>query len=66
MYKSLPIGEDSYLLECGRYIERNPLRAGLVKAAVNGSIPAIIFMPKEKKINSYYLPLLIEARLIPI
>ena len=30
-YKSFLIEEDSYLLECGRYIERNPLRAGLVK-----------------------------------
>jgi putative transposase len=30
-YKSFPIEEDSYLLECGRYIERNPVRARLVK-----------------------------------
>ncbi len=29
-YKSLLIESDSYLLECGRYIERNPVRAGLV------------------------------------
>lgn len=29
-YRSIPIDEDSYLLECGRYIERNPVRAGLV------------------------------------
>jgi putative transposase len=29
-YKSLFIGAEAYLLECGRYIERNPLRAGLV------------------------------------
>lgn len=28
-YKSLPIQKESYLLECARYIERNPLRAGL-------------------------------------
>jgi len=26
-YKSIPIEKESYLLECGRYIERNPLRA---------------------------------------
>jgi putative transposase len=32
MYKSLPIDKDTYLLECGRYIERNPLRAKLVKS----------------------------------
>ncbi|MBN1526589.1 MAG: transposase [Candidatus Omnitrophica bacterium] len=29
-YKSLFIDKDAYLLECGRYIERNPLRARLV------------------------------------
>ena len=29
-FKSFPIERDSYLLECGRYIERNPLRAGIV------------------------------------
>ena len=30
-YKSKPVEKDSYMLECARYIERNPLRAGLVK-----------------------------------
>ncbi len=29
-YKSFFIESDDYLMECGRYIERNPLRAGLV------------------------------------
>jgi putative transposase len=29
-FKSLLIKEESYLMECARYIERNPLRAGLV------------------------------------
>ena len=28
---SIPIDKDSYLLECGRYIERNPVRAKLVQ-----------------------------------
>ncbi len=28
-FLSIPIERDSYLLECGRYIERNPLKAGL-------------------------------------
>ena len=32
-YKNPVIDQDSYLLECGRYIERNPLRAGLVEHA---------------------------------
>ena len=31
-YKSELIQDDSYLSECGRYIERNPVRAGIVKA----------------------------------
>ena len=30
-YRSAVIERDHYLLECGRYIERNPLRAGVVK-----------------------------------
>ena len=30
-YKSIHIEVDSYLLECARYIERNPLRARVVK-----------------------------------
>jgi len=29
-YTSILIERDEYLMECGRYIERNPLRAGLV------------------------------------
>lgn len=29
-FKNYWIGLDSYLLECGRYIERNPVRAGMV------------------------------------
>lgn len=29
-YKSKLIEKDSYLLECARYIERNPLRAGII------------------------------------
>ena len=32
-YKSLLINEDAYLAECTRYIERNPVRAGLVNNA---------------------------------
>lgn len=30
-YKSIYIDKDSYLLECARYIERNPLRANIVE-----------------------------------
>ena len=31
-FLSKPIGDDTYLLECGRYVERNPIEAGLAKA----------------------------------
>ncbi|MCL5795836.1 MAG: transposase [Patescibacteria group bacterium] len=30
-YKSQPIGKDSYFIQCGKYIELNPLRSGLIK-----------------------------------
>ena len=30
-FRSIPIEEDTYLLECGRYIERNPVRALLTE-----------------------------------
>ncbi|HOW59064.1 MAG TPA: transposase [Candidatus Omnitrophota bacterium] len=29
-YRSLPIEKENYLLDCGRYIERNPVRAKMV------------------------------------
>ena len=31
-FKSPVIDQDSYMLECGRYIERNPVRANIVKS----------------------------------
>lgn len=30
-YKSQPVGKDEYFIQCGKYIELNPVRAGLVK-----------------------------------
>ncbi len=30
-FRSMIVEKDNYLMECGRYIERNPLRAGIVK-----------------------------------
>lgn len=32
-FKSQPIEKESYLLACARYIERNPVKAGIVKSA---------------------------------
>jgi putative transposase len=40
-YKSIVIEKDEYLMECGRYIERNPVRAGMVKD------------PKDYRFSSY-------------
>ena len=34
-YRSFVVDRDEYLLECGRYIERNPLKAHLVKTVKN-------------------------------
>jgi len=31
MYRSKPVRDDIYLLECARYIDRNPLRANMIK-----------------------------------
>lgn len=30
-FKSQPIGKDDYFIQCGKYIELNPIRAGIVK-----------------------------------
>ena len=30
-FNAIPVTDERYLLECGRYIERNPVRAGIVK-----------------------------------
>lgn len=34
-FRSPRIAEESYYLQCGRYIERNPVKAGLVKEAAD-------------------------------
>lgn len=34
-FKSIAVNDNAYLLECGRYIERNPLKAGMVDDAVS-------------------------------
>ena len=42
-YKSSPVSSDEYLLACSRYIELNPVRAGIVKA------------PEDYQWSSYHL-----------
>lgn len=34
-FKSFAIEKDAYLLECGRYIERNPLKARIVEVLID-------------------------------
>ena len=48
-YKSFPIDKEIYLLECGRYIERNPLNAFLVRHP--GDYPYTSFHYYAKGIN---------------
>lgn len=31
-FKSQPVGKDNYLIQCGKYIELNPVRAGIVSS----------------------------------
>ncbi len=48
-YKSLHIDKDEYLLECARYIERNPLRANMVKDLSEYYFSSYNFYGKGKK-----------------
>jgi len=45
-YKSLFIDKDSYLMECGRYIERNPFRAKLVDNLFEYPFSSFLFYAK--------------------
>ncbi len=50
-YKSLYIDKDGYLLECARYIERNPQRAKIVKDLSEYRFSSFNFYVKGKKDN---------------
>jgi len=62
-YKSQLIDKDSYLLECARYIERNPLRAKLVDNLFSYPWSSFLFYAKGikdkivSKVNLLYLEL---------
>jgi len=62
-YKSKIIEKASYLLECARYIERNPLRANLVENLLDFSWSSFHFYATGKKdeiikeVNPLYLEL---------
>lgn len=50
-YLSKLINKDSYLLECGRYIERNPLRAGIVSHLSAYKWSSYLFYASGSKID---------------
>ncbi len=50
-YKGLLIDKDEYLLECGRYIERNPLRARIVGNIAEYYFSSYNFYAKNRKDN---------------
>ncbi len=62
-YKSCLIDKDSYLLECARYIERNPLRAKITDDLLNYPWSSFSFYAKGikddiiKTVNFLYLEL---------
>jgi putative transposase len=47
-YKSLLIDKDTYLMECGRYIERNPLRAKITDNLLEYPFSSFSFYTKGK------------------
>ena len=56
MYKSLPIDKDTYLLECGRYIERNPLRAHMVERVEQYPYSSYFYYNTQPPSNSVITP----------
>ncbi len=62
-YKSRLIDSDTYLLECARYIERNPLRVRIVKNLLDYPWSSFSFYAREKEdaiikiVNPGYLDL---------
>ena len=50
-FGSIPINNDTYLLECARYIERNPLKAKLVKDLKDYSYSSYAFYAFGKRDN---------------
>jgi putative transposase len=48
-YKALIVETDGYLLECGRYIERNPLKSGLENDLYQYSFSSFNFYVEGKR-----------------
>jgi putative transposase len=48
-YKSQPVGKDEYFIQCGKYIELNPVRAKIVKHPSEYSFSSYNYYAKGKK-----------------
>lgn len=61
-YKSLWIEKEGYLLECARYIERNPLRASLTTSLFDYPYSSFAYyaLAKENELINHPSPLYIE------
>ena len=61
-FRGLRIAEESYYLQCGRYIERNPVKAGLAQEAADDPYSSAKFYVRGEKDpsltpNPYYPPM---------
>ena len=61
-FRSPRIPEESYYLQCGRYIERNPVKAGIVRSPEDypySSAPYYVLGKKDELVtpNLYYMDL---------
>lgn len=48
-FRSQPIGKDSYFIQCGKYIELNPVRANIVSRAENYPYSSFRYYAKGEK-----------------
>ncbi|EKD55942.1 MAG: hypothetical protein ACD_58C00330G0003 [uncultured bacterium] len=48
-FKSQPIGKDNYFIQCGKYIELNPVRAGIVNNPEDYSFSSYNYYSKRKR-----------------
>ena len=55
MYKSLPVEDDTCLLECGRYIERNPVRANAILTPSPGYLALANTDQDRKRLYAEYV-----------
>ncbi len=65
-YKSRRIDNDAYLLDCGRYIERNPLRASIITDVFSYRWSSFLFYAKGISDNIIKLPNPLYASLAAI